>query len=257
MSYEFINLSVKNGVGWYRFNRAPRNSVDWDMLYELVPAFHSLLKNEDVSVIVLASAIPGYFSTGADLSTFENIDGGHMKAWVDETHKLANLIRSSEKPVLAAIEGIAVGGGLEMSLHADLRFATSKTQLGQPEINIAFIPPVAGTQGLVRLVGRSQAFKILYGGETLSAEEALSTGLVDFVFSEEQLENEVQRYGEMLAAKPANALAAIRRCLVEGGAVSFSEGLEIEEAEAVALADHPNFREGVKAFLSKRKPNWI
>ena len=256
MAFNHIELEVSGAVGWFRFNRAPRNAVDWEMLFELAPAFAALAGRPDVKVIVLASAIEAYFSTGADLAAFKGVSGDRMKDWIGETHRLAKLIRSAGKPVLAAINGVAVGGGLEMTLHADLRFAASNARFGQPEVNIAFIPPVAGTQGLVRLVGRSRAFQILYGGEIMDAADALKFGLVDFVVPPDRLESEVQAYGEMLAGKPANALAAIRRCLVDGGAVSFDEGLEVEKHQAEALADHPNFQEGISAFLAKRNPEW-
>jgi enoyl-CoA hydratase/carnithine racemase len=126
-----------------------------------------------------------------------------------------------------------------------------------PEINIAFIPPIAGTQGLVRLVGRSQAFKILYGGELMDAAAAKEIGLVDFVVPPDKLAAEVQDYAAGLAQKPGNTLAAIRRCLTEGGAMAFEDGLAIERAEAIALSDHANFREGVAAFLQKRGPDWV
>ena len=179
-----------------------------------------------------------------------------MADWVATSHRLAQAMRGSEKPVLAAINGIAVGGGLEMTLHADLRFAASDARLGQPEINIGFIPPVAGTQGLVRLLGRSQAFRMLYGGELIDAATACDIGLVDFVTAPDSLAGDVQAYGEMLAAKPANALAAIRRCLIDGGTRDFDAGLEIERAQAIALAGHENFAEGIAAFLEKRKPEW-
>jgi enoyl-CoA hydratase len=226
------------------------------MFYEVAPAFETLFSDADVHVVVIASAIGGFFSTGADLSSFKAADAAGMKKWVHEAHRLAMLIRGGDKPVLAAIDGIAVGGGLEMTLHADLRFATSGARFGQPEINIAFIPPVGGTQGLVRLVGRSQAFRILYGGELIDAATALEMGLVDFVLPADQLETEVQRYGEILADKPANALAAIRRCLIDGGEKSFEDGLAVEKRQAEALAGHANFHEGISAFLEKRQPNW-
>lgn len=179
-----------------------------------------------------------------------------MTEWITETHRLAQVIQSCPKPMHAAISGIAVGGGIEMALHVDLRFAASNAKLGQPEINLAFIPPVEGTQGLVRLVGRSEAFKMLYGGHVVDAATALKIGLIDFVVEPDELTDTVQQYAEQLATKPANALSAIRRCLIDGGERSFDEGLAIERAEAIALAVHDNFREGVAAFLAKRKPAW-
>ncbi len=256
MSYKFIDLEICGPVGWYRFNCPPRNAADWEMLDEMCAAFEALLARPEAKVVVIASALERYFHTGADISAFKNANPTRMRDWVALTHHLATVIRKASKPVLAAINGIAVGGGLEMTLHADLRFAASDARLGQPEVNIGFIPPVAGTQGLVRLIGRSRAFRMLYGGELIDAETALEFGLVDFVSAPETLIHDVQTYAEMLASKPANTLAAIRRCLVDGGGGTFDEGLEIEKAEAIALASHPNFAEGVSAFLEKRPPNW-
>lgn len=108
----------------------------------------------------------------------------------------------------------------------------------------------------MRLLGRSGAFRVLCGGELIDAPGALELGWVDFIVPPDELENEVQAYADMLATKPANALGAIRRCLIEGGSKSFEEGLEIEAAEAIALSGHENFAKGVAAFLEKRKPNW-
>jgi len=256
MTFEFIELECCGPVGWFRFNRTPVNAVHWPMLDELEPAFATLHDDPDVRVIVIASALERYFSSGADISTFKGVTAKRMADWVTTSHRLAQAMRGSEKPVLAAINGIAVGGGLEMTLHADLRFAASDARLGQPEINIGFIPPVAGTQGLVRLLGRSQAFRMLYGGELINAATACDIGLVDFVTAPDSLAGDVQAYGEMLAAKPANALTAIRRCLIDGGTRDFDAGLEIERAQAIALAGHENFAEGIAAFLEKRKPVW-
>ena len=256
MTFRYVDLEIRGPVGWYRFNRAPRNSVDWDMLYELTPAVESLVDRADVRVIVIASAVDGYFSTGADVAAFAGVPGARMRDWVLETQKLARTLRAAPKPVLAAINGVAVGGGLEMTLHADLRFAAADARLGQPEINIGFIPPVGGTQGLVRLVGRSRAFRMLYDGALIDAATAHEIGLVDVVVPPESLVGDVQAYAETLAEKPANTLAAIRRCLIDGGGQAFDDGLEVEKEQAFGLVDHPNFQEGVSAFLEKRRADW-
>lgn len=256
MAFEFIDLEIKQAVGWFRFNRPPVNAVNREMLGEMIAGIEDLDANPDAKVIVIASALDRYFNAGADIEAFKAAGSAGMRGWLDQTYALASTVRAASKPVLVAINGVAVGGGLEMSLHADLRFAADDARLGQPEINIALIPPVAGTQGLVRLVGRSNAFRILYGGELVGAAEALDMGLVDFVSPATQLEDDVQTYAETLAKKPANALAAIRRCLIDGGGETFEAGMAVERKQAEALADHPNFEEGIAAFLEKRKPIW-
>ena len=179
-----------------------------------------------------------------------------MDHWCELVHGIVQRLRSSAKPILAAIHGVAVGGGLEMSLHCDVRFATRDARLGQPEVNINFIPPVGGTQALGRLIGRPNALRYLYDGTLLEADQALALGLVDEIVAPGQLRASVQAYAETLAAKPPEALAAIRRSITIGASMSFDDGLALERSLAVGLAGTANFREGVQAFLEKRPPTW-
>jgi enoyl-CoA hydratase/carnithine racemase len=146
--------------------------------------------------------------------------------------------------------------GLEMALHCHVRFATRDARLGQPEININFIPPVGATQALVRLIGRPAALRYLYDGTLLDAQRAKEIGLVDEVVEPGELRAHVQTYAVRLAAKPPEALTAIRRSITLGGGMSFEDGLALERRLAVALAGTANFREGIAAFLEKRPPSW-
>jgi enoyl-CoA hydratase/carnithine racemase len=165
-------------------------------------------------------------------------------------------MRDAPKPLLGAIHGTAVGGGLEIVLNCDLRFAAEGARLGQPEINIAFIPPVGTTQSLSRLLGRPRALRFLYEGTLVTADEALGMGLVDFVVPPDRLRSEVQAYAAALARKPAAALAAIRRCITLGFDLPYDEALAMEREAAVHLSGTPDFSEGLRAFLEKRPPNW-
>jgi enoyl-CoA hydratase/carnithine racemase len=255
--FEFIRLQVSARVAWLEFNRAPVNAFNREMVLEVREAIAVALTDPEVRVLVLASAIPGYFSAGADPHEFEGMKARDMREWVSICHEMARLLRSSPKPLLAAIHGTAVGGGLEMALHCDLRFAASDAKLGQPEIRIAFIPPIATTQALARLIGRPRAIRYLYEGRLLGAAEALTWGLVDEVVEPDDLRRRVQHYAEDLAAKPAAALAAIRRTITLGGGVSFEDGMAFELETATALADTSDFAEGVDAFLNKRAPRWV
>jgi enoyl-CoA hydratase/carnithine racemase len=254
--FEFIRLQISARVAWLEFNRAPVNAFNREMVLEVREAIATALTDPEVRVLVLASAIAGYFSAGADLHEFEGMKAPNMRGWVSICHEIARLLRSSPKPLLAAINGTAVGGGLEMALHCDLRFASSDAKLGQPEIRIAFIPPIATTQALARLLGRPRAIRYLYEGRLLGAAEALTWGLVDEVVEPDDLRRRVQDYAEDLAAKPAAALAAIRTTITLGGGVSFEEGMALELETATALADTSDFAEGVDAFLNKRAPRW-
>jgi enoyl-CoA hydratase len=256
MSYEYLRVKTENRVGWIEYNHPPLNAFNWEMLREVPAALAALLDETQVRVIVFASARERYFSVGADLKVFDGFGSAEMAEWVSICHTIVKKMREAEKPLLAAIRGVATGGGLEMVMHCDVRFAAHGARLGQPEINIGFIPPVGTTQSLVRLIGRPRALRYLYEGTLVSAEEALEMGLVDILYPPEQLHTEVQAYAETLTKKPAQALAAIRRTVTEGGSRTFDQGLKMEYDTAVKLAGTKDFAEGIKAFLEKREPKW-
>ncbi len=253
---DFLRVAVHGRVGWIEYDRPPVNAFHWEMLREVPEALEEHLADPAVRVVVFGSALEAHFSVGADLRVFAAMDDEAMGRWVEVCHDLVRRMRASPKPLLAAVHGTAVGGGLEMVLHCDVRFAARTARLGQPEIGIGFIPPVGATQALARLLGRPRALRLLYDGTLLSAEEAHVIGLVDVVVPDERLREEVQGYAEGLARKPARALAAIRRCITEGVDLPFDEGLAIEREEAVALGATADFREGLDAFLGSRAPVW-
>ncbi len=252
----FIRPSTLRHVGWLEYNRPPVNAFTREMVDEVHDGIAAALADPEVRVLVLASAVPGYLSAGADLNVFKGMKSDGMRAWATRCHQIVRLLRGSPKPLLAAINGTAVGGGLEMTLHCDLRFAAANAKLGQPEIRIGFIPPIATTQALARLIGRPRALRYLYEGRMVPAEEALAWGLVDELVAPEELRARVQAYGEELAAKSSAALAAIRRTVTLGGGLGFEEGMAYELETVVELAGTADFAEGVDAFLAKRSPRW-
>jgi enoyl-CoA hydratase len=256
MTDRFVRFTTERHVGWLEFNRPPVNAFTREMVDELHDAIASALGDPAVRVLVLASAVPGYFSAGADLNVFKDMKGEGMRQWAMRCHDIVRLLRASPKPLLAAIHGTAVGGGLEITLHCDLRFAATDARLGQPEIRIGFIPPIATTQALARLIGRPRAIRYLYDGGLLAAAEALEWGLVDELVEPAGLRACVQAYGEELAGKSPAALAAIRRTVTLGGGMAFEDGMKFELEAVAELADTPDFAEGVDAFLSKRPPVW-
>ena len=251
-----VATEIRNAVGWLRFDRPPVNAFTREMVAAVHQTLDRLMDDPAVRVIVLGSANPRYFSAGADLQEFVDIGEAGMRRWGSSCHAIARLLRRSPKPLLAAINGTAVGGGLEMTLHCDLRFAGESARLGQPEIKIAFIPPIATTQALVRLIGRPRTIRYLYDGALHEAGETLSMGLVDEVVPDDRLADHVQAYAEELAAKPAEALASIRQTVTLGGGMGFEDGLALELEHVARLAGTANFAEGVSAFLEKRPPQW-
>jgi enoyl-CoA hydratase/carnithine racemase len=255
-SFTLVRLSAAGRVGWLEFNRPPVNAFTREMVDETHDAIAAALADPGTRVLVLASAVERYFSAGADLNVFKGMGSDGMRRWATRCHDIVRLLRGSPKPLLAAINGTAVGGGLEMTLHCDVRFAATDARLGQPEVNIGFIPPIATTQALARLIGRPRAIRYLYDGALVPAAEALAWGLVDELVEPAALRAHVQAYAEVLAARSPSALAAIRRTVTLGGGMTFDDGMKHELETVVALAGTPDFAEGVDAFLAKRPPNW-
>ena len=256
MSYRYLKVTMDAGTGWLEYNRPPINTFNMAMLREVRAGLDALIADRACRVIVFASAVKGTFSAGADIEIFDGIGAEGMREMASFTHDIVRAMRASPKPLLAAIEGAAVGGGFELTLHCDLRFAASDIRIGSPEVNLNFVPPIAGTQGLARLMGRSRALDYLYRGDMLTAEAAAQAGLVDFVHPPGGVRPAVNAYAEDLANKPPEALAAIRACIVGGGALDFEAGMEVELDQVTALAGTKNFEEGVRAFLERRKPKW-
>lgn len=243
-------------VAWVEYNRPPVNVVDWETLRAIPRVLSGLLADDQVRVIVIGSAVEGYFSVGADLTLFRGLGPQGMREWMTLCHDVVRTMRQSPKPLLAAIRGTAVGAGFEVTLHCDLRFASQDSRLGQPEVEIGVIPGVGTTQALVRLLGRSRALRLLYEATLVSAREAHEMGLIDFVCPPERLLHDVRQYATSVAGKPTHCLAAIRRTITIGGGLTFDEGLRVEFDAEVGLAGTPDFAEGVAAFLEKRIPRW-
>jgi len=256
MGFEHLKVESGDRIGWIEYWRPPLNAFNWEMLLEVPKALAQLLNDSDTRVIIFASALEKYFSTGADLKVFQAISPDDLRRWVETCHSLVLQMRAAQKPLLACINGIAVGGGLEIVLHCDVRFAANDAKLGQPEINIAFIPPVGATQAYGRLLGRSRALRFLYEGSPVSAQEALEMGLVDFVVPADRLRAETAAYAVTLAKKPAGTLAVIRNCITVGMERPFEEALRLELDAAIALGSSRDFAEGLQAFLEKRTPKW-
>jgi enoyl-CoA hydratase len=258
MAYDYscIRFSTIGAVGWLEFNRPPVNAFSRQMVDETHDCIEAALADPKVRVLVLASAVDAYFSAGADLNAFKGLSADGILDWTKRCHAIVRLLRGSTKPLLAAINGTAVGGGLEMTLHCDIRFAASDARFGQPEIRIGFIPPIGTTQALARLIGRPRAIRYLYEGRMIGAEEALAWDMVSELVPPEKLRARVQAYADDLASRSPAALAAIRRTITLGGGMDYEAGLAFEMEAVGQVASGPDFHEGVDAFLAKRPPRW-
>jgi enoyl-CoA hydratase len=256
--FETILVERDGPVAIVTLNRpSVLNALNLLMLRELREAFAALDADAEVRAIVLTGSGAKAFAAGADISELNalpNAVSGAQQARVGQGLTLA--LERLQKPVIAAVNGFALGGGCELALAADIRIASANAKFGQPEVNLGLIPGYGGTQRTARLLGRGLASYLCLSGELIGAEEALRAGLVEKVVPLEGLLDEAKRIAHVIAGKAPLAIAAVKRTINDGVGLGLTEGLALEALAFGTLVDTEDFTEGTKAFLEKRKPNF-
>lgn len=230
------------------------NALNKDTLNELHLALVSAFKDESVKGILLTGQGQKAFVAGADISEFSDFKVEEGRDLAREGHnKVFNLIHESSKPIVAAINGFALGGGLELALACHLRVAAEHAKMGLPEVSLGLIPGYGGTQRLTQLVGRGRALEMILSADMIDAGKALSIGLVNEVVSADELINRAQEILARIYTRSPKAVAAAIRAV---NASVEPKGYEVEIDEFSGLFGTEEFVEGVNAFLEKRKPDF-
>ena len=248
-----IDFTVEEGVAVLSLNRAPANAYDMQMLRDLGDAVRRVREDSAVRVAVVRSALPKFFCTGADISTLQDSDRAAFANFLTVAHEAVDMITKTPKLFIAAIAGHCIGGGLEIALSCDFRFASGgKYRLGLAEVNLGLSPGMGGTQRLPRLIPKSRALHMMVTGETISPDDALAAGIVDRVIPEASFWDEVMAHARKLAAGPSMAQGYIKLSVNAGLETSLAEGLALERAHQNQLFASEDVAEGLKAFLEKR-----
>ncbi len=266
MSYRMIDLERAGPVATIAMHRPPGNALAPDLLEELLDALAALRLEAPVRVVVLTSALEKHFMVGADIKAMmsANIDFQDPNAPEKlaqesrRTQAAFNEIRAFPRPVLAAINGHALGGGCELALACDYRFMIddARSTIGQTEVNLGLIPGAGGTQRLMRLIGPARATELLLEGTRLKAPEALAIGLVSRIFPPDTFAADVQAYALRLAKQAPVAVRLIKQALVEGMDLSLEKGLELEASGFGQAATTQDAAIGISAFLRKETPEF-
>ena len=245
---EFVRLEIADGIGTIRLDRPPVNALNDQVRDEIAAAASSAAADEEVRAVILYGG-EKVFAAGADVK--EMAEAGYA-AMADRSGRLQaamSLVAAIGKPVVAAITGYALGGGLELALAADFRVAGENARLGQPEILLGIIPGAGGTQRLARLVGPAKAKDIVFTGRMLPAAEALALGLVDLVVPDASVYQAALDLVKRYATGPALALRAAKQAIDHGLDVDLATGLEIERVQFAALFGTEDQRAGMRSFL--------
>ncbi len=257
---EFKNLlaDLEGGpIGQITMNRPNAlNALNTSTFDELNAVLDTIEKNSQLRVLIITGAGKA-FVAGADIAEMQNKTSEEAKAFAEYGQRTFDRIQRLGIPVIAAINGFALGGGLELAMACDIRIASTKAKMGQPEVNLGLIPGFGGSQRLPRIVGIGNALYMLLTGEMIDAGEALRIGLIWKVTEPEELMSEVRRIAEVILSRGPLAVNLLKQTIHEGMQMPLAEGLKLEAARfGKPFGMGSQGWEGMSAFLEKRKPNW-
>lgn len=256
MSNKCYYQMEKENVAVVYFDNPPLNALDAETLETFESTMNALTKDNNVHVIVLTGK-GSTFVVGADVNAVQEVDTYEKGVEItSRAQAIVSLCELSPKPVIALINGLCLGGGMEIALACHMRIAATNAQMGLPEIMLGIIPAFGGTQRSARLLGNAKALEIMLTGMFINMDEALRIGLVNRVYPPETLMEEGLRFASSIAKKGQVAVRSIIEAVIKGGKLSLEEGLKLESTLFGKIAPTHDKKEGIEAFLQKRKPQF-
>ena len=247
----------QGGVALVHLNRPPANSYDRQFIDDLNAAIDQIRFDEAIGAAVLMSDLPKFFSAGADIGMFRSVTSKARAMTILHMHEVLLKMEHTPKVFIAAIGGHCLGGGLEIALAADFRFAAEgEYRLGVPEVTLGLLPGNGGTQRLPRLIGRQKAMELLLTGKPLDPKSAAGLGIVDRLVAADRLVPEAIAFGATLAGGPTVAIGEIKLVAKQGLEMSLESALALERGGIFRLFETADAKEGLAAFAEKRKPTW-
>lgn len=255
--YKNIIVSVEEGIQTITFNRPKSlNALNSELLNEFMSALTSISENEDIRVLILTGAGEKSFVAGADITELATLNVLQTKIFSRKGQTVIGYLQELPIPVIAAVNGFALGGGCEIAIACDFIYASENAMFGLPEINLGLIPGFGGTQRLPRLIGANMAKELIFTGKMISASEALSIGIVNKVCPPDSLMAEVQKTAKLIASKGKVSLREAKQAINNGLNVDIATGCLIEnDAFSLCMASE-DAKEGTSAFIEKRKANF-
>ena len=257
MAFRNLTLADRGAVRTLTINRPDKlNALNRETINELSIAFDQARHEDSVRVVVLAGAGEKAFVAGADIAELEAFSPVEAQQFSRAGQRMMRGIELLGKPVIARIQGFALGGGLELAMCCHLRIGSDKARLGLPEITLGLLPGFGGTQRLLRLAGRAATLEMCLLGKPVDAERALQLGLLARVVEADRLDQEIEAIADQLAASAPHALAGILDAVLVGGECSAEEGMDYESKAFALCCTTADMREGTRAFLERRKPEF-
>lgn len=257
MSYKHLLYEKKDGIGTVTVNRpAVLNALNTEAYVEFYNLFQEIEDDPDVRVVILTGSGEKAFIAGVDITEMKDKNSVEIEDFVAIARRGNDRVYTLSKPVIAAINGYALGGGFEMALCCDLLIASENARIGQPEISLGIVPGGGAMQRFVRLLGIHRAKELIYTGDIIDAATALSIGLVNKVVPLESLMPEAKGLAQKLLSKSAVALSFAKKAINSGTGMSLTAGIDTDETFFARCFDTEDQKEGMKAFVEKRKPEF-
>ncbi len=257
MAFKNLLTKVEDGIGWIVVNRPEKlNALNWQTVEELQEAFDAFEKDDGVRAVIFTGAGEKAFIAGADITELVDLDEEKGREYARRGQKVTEFIESMSKPVIAAVNGFALGGGTEFAMACHVRVASTNAKMGQPEVKIGLIPGYGGTQRLPRLVGKGRALELILTGRTIDAQEAHRLGLVNAVVPPEELQKTCVALAKEMTANAPLALGLAIKAVNKGLDIPLDDALEKEAKYIGKVGATEDSVEGTKAFLEKRKPDF-
>ncbi len=254
--YETIKYEENNSIATVTISRPKQmNALNSQVLDELYEVFVKIREDDDIRAVIMTGEGRA-FVAGADIAQMAELDAVEGRDFARRGHLVMNLIENVEKPVIAAVNGFALGGGCELAMACDIRIASTKAKFGQPEVGLGIIPGFGGNLRLPRLVGRGMAKYLIFSGDVIDAEEAARIRLVEKVVEPEQLMDEAIKVANMIIDKAPIAIRLAKDVTNNGYDTDLKSGSAYEVNAFGVLFGSEDMREGTKAFLEKRSPQW-
>jgi enoyl-CoA hydratase len=256
MKYQILKFEIKNRIGILTISRPESlNALNKRFFTELDWLLSTIQKEKEILALIITGDGKS-FVAGADIGEMAGMDGKEATDFSITGQRVFEMIEHAPFPVIAAVNGFALGGGCELALACDIRLASDKAKFGQPEVNLGLIPGFAGTQRLSRLIGLGSALYLIYSGEMIDAQEAYRLGLVQKIFTTDELLDEAVKLAETFASKGKNAIKMVKQVARLGAQMSFDDACRLEARNFGTLFGKDEMLEGTRAFLEKRKPEW-
>ncbi len=257
MDYKNLLFEIEDGIAIITINRPEKlNALNNEVMDELKAVFERVKDDDEVRAVILTGSGQKAFVAGADIGEINQLDGSSGEEFSRKGHAILSTIENMQKPVIAAINGYALGGGCELAMACHIRLASENAMLGQPEVKLGIIPGYGGTVRLPRLIGKGKAMMMVLSGEAISAKEAKCAGLIDEVYPADELMDKAKELARSIARNGPLAVSTAIKAINEGLELGLKDAKALEAKLFGEICATEDMKEGTKAFLEKRKPEF-